>query len=395
MRKLMFVLLILILSISSVYAAEQVVEFDNPEVEEVVRKLIYKPTEPIYQSDLKDIRSIGSENYKNIQRLEPEIREKFEIYPEKNIQLNIIRFIDLTEGEKEYYGEFKDFYKKYMYVFKALTDEEFESIYKDTQFESEEFKEQCKQWDKEKDGKVITAGTQAKIDYAAKVFAKETIDKIITPNMNDLEKVRAIYDYMSYNWEYDYDQLYGSANRSWSIRNNPLYTESGVCGAYSYGFEIYCNVAGIECIGIGGFSNNIAHGWNLVKLDGKWYHCDPTWDTSFSSINGLGEVFYYLERDMFLISDEEMKKQDPSRTWEVEDYPVCPETYEGQQKDIIVLDRDKIKVLNDKERRKVAANEKYNKYESKEMLEIAKKKIKTIDDMLEKGIEYRAIPQSK
>jgi hypothetical protein len=54
-----------------------------------------------------------------------------------------------------------------------------------------------------------------------------------------------------------------------------------------------------------------------------------------------------------------------------------------------------IKVLNDKERRKVAANEKYNKYESKEMLEIAKKKIKTIDDMLEKGIEYRAIPQSK
>ena len=36
--------------------------------------------------------------------------------------------------------------------------------------------------------------------------------------------------------------------------------------------------AGIDCRFIGGLSRNEAHSWNIVKLNGKYYNIDATWD---------------------------------------------------------------------------------------------------------------------
>lgn len=58
------------------------------------------------------------------------------------------------------------------------------------------------------------------------------------------------------------------------------------------------------------------HAWNLVKLDGEWYHLDTTWnDPIYTGIfKWLGEQTY----DYFLISDKKMKKD---HEWDYELYP--------------------------------------------------------------------------
>ncbi len=40
------------------------------------------------------------------------------------------------------------------------------------------------------------------------------------------------------------------------------------------------DMAGVECITVTGaaFRNRESHAWNMVKLNGKWYCADPTWD---------------------------------------------------------------------------------------------------------------------
>ncbi len=60
--------------------------------------------------------------------------------------------------------------------------------------------------------------------------------------------------------------------------------------------------AGIPCRIITGTGNKDSHGWNIVKLDGKWYNIDCTWDDPVT-LKGKNMVLY----DYFLKSDEDFK----------------------------------------------------------------------------------------
>ena len=56
----------------------------------------------------------------------------------------------------------------------------------------------------------------------------------------------------------------------------------GLCGAYADAFTYLCQLAGYDCITINGRANNTIktdeHGWNIVKIEGKWYYVDVSWD---------------------------------------------------------------------------------------------------------------------
>ncbi|MBE7055973.1 MAG: hypothetical protein E7388_00835 [Ruminococcaceae bacterium] len=73
-------------------------------------------------------------------------------------------------------------------------------------------------------------------------------------------------------------------------KNNPL--TGPVCQGYSTAFKYLCDKAGIVCVMILGnaYDNSGlmgAHAWNYVKLDGKWYALDITWNDSLGNKSHL------------------------------------------------------------------------------------------------------------
>ncbi len=51
-----------------------------------------------------------------------------------------------------------------------------------------------------------------------------------------------------------------------------------LCEGYAKTFAYLCQSMGIDCFCVGGKTEGGDHMWNLIKLDGKWYHMDVTHD---------------------------------------------------------------------------------------------------------------------
>lgn len=147
---------------------------------------------------------------------------------------------------------------------------------------------------------------KAHIDEAQQDIANE-IENIVTgtENMSDLEKVLYVHDYIVANYEYDtrvYDaELSGSESRT-------LYSmvreKKGVCQGYTYLFMSALREMGIDCKTVP--SDELAHIWNKVKLDGEWYNVDLTYDDPISDISCA------VNHEFFLVNDDEIKNLDPS-----------------------------------------------------------------------------------
>ena len=118
-------------------------------------------------------------------------------------------------------------------------------------------------------------GLQPFIDYC------NEIDQIIhyltnsTKNLtNDLDKALFMHDYLVKHVIYaDYFNSFSSSGA--------LYDEIAVCQGYAYAFKYMMNKWGIECHYV--ISEEMNHGWNIIKIDGKYYHVDVTWDNLYDT----------------------------------------------------------------------------------------------------------------
>ncbi len=61
-----------------------------------------------------------------------------------------------------------------------------------------------------------------------------------------------------------------------------LINGQALCEGYAKAFAYICQSIGIEAFCVGGKANGGLHMWNLVKLDGSWYHMDVTFDDPIS-----------------------------------------------------------------------------------------------------------------
>ena len=64
------------------------------------------------------------------------------------------------------------------------------------------------------------------------------------------------------------------------------------------------------------------HAWNMVKVDGNWYHLDNTWNRGH--YEGSGEYDYFARRDYYLKSDASMSKD---HSWDRTKYPAADTDY--------------------------------------------------------------------
>ena len=132
---------------------------------------------------------------------------------------------------------------------------------------------------------------QKKIDAAA--------DKIISElgnEMSEYEIVKFFYDKLASEVEYNENaenlrDIYGA-----------LVEKSTVCGGYARAFSYLCSKVGIETITTLGDFNETPHMWNMVKIDGKWYHVDVT------SGNATNTEFPYIRYDYFCVTDDIINK---------------------------------------------------------------------------------------
>ena len=123
---------------------------------------------------------------------------------------------------------------------------------------------------------------------------------------SDFDKLLYLHDYFIENFTYDY---------TYTVRD--AYTfftqKTGVCQAYMLGLIAAAGELGIESKPV--TSDVMTHAWNLVLLDGSWYHVDLTWDDS-SSLPTATSYTYFLQSDAGLVATDATRKEaDRHRDW--------------------------------------------------------------------------------
>ena len=127
---------------------------------------------------------------------------------------------------------------------------------------------------------------------------KQLTDAIIAPTNDDFEKIRAIYQYVIRNIDYD-AAAYREGRRRINRSNSDIITRGkAVCWGYAQLIKEMCQYAKITCVTISGYAKDVPtparafekanHAWNAVQLDGTWFLLDATWGDALQ----YGENFF-------------------------------------------------------------------------------------------------------
>lgn len=149
------------------------------------------------------------------------------------------------------------------------------------------------------------AGNALTIELSNKI--KEIINTIIGTEMDDFDKVLAIYDYLTTNIVYDtnvYNDLENSSYDHESFHlESALLKNQAVCDGISKALSALCGFVGIETERVIGTIGGTGHAWNKVKVDNEWYVIDATWGSLRANNGDTLEI--YTNYDYFLMTDAE------------------------------------------------------------------------------------------
>ncbi len=132
---------------------------------------------------------------------------------------------------------------------------------------------------------------QKKIDAAADKIISE-----ITEEMTEYDIVKLFFDRLVEGCVYDINadncrDIYGC-----------LAVGRGVCGGYAKAFSYLCDKVGIPSLTITGDFENVPHMWNMVKIEGEWYHIDVTSGYVDNS------AVKYIRYDYFCVDDAKIRR---------------------------------------------------------------------------------------
>jgi len=154
---------------------------------------------------------------------------------------------------------------------------------------------------------VDTLKTQkAELEIAIERAKAELIAQNIE-SMTDTGKALCIHDYLCSTVGYDYANLNNNTipQSSYNIYG-VLVKYCAVCQGYAEAYMYLARQFGLNCTIA--TSNAACHAWNVIELDGKWYHMDPTWD------DPVWDCLGRASHDWFLLSTDELLALDESRS---------------------------------------------------------------------------------
>lgn len=132
-----------------------------------------------------------------------------------------------------------------------------------------------------KGGKGHLVYTVPKEQYLVKVeefkdIVTSMLEECIRPGYDDTDKALALYEFFASHYIYDYDADYDNSLRLSAYRL--FYEQKGICQEIAPAYAYMLSQAGVDCTTCGSLNNlNEAHEWAVARLNGEYYHIDPTW----------------------------------------------------------------------------------------------------------------------
>ena len=132
-------------------------------------------------------------------------------------------------------------------------------------------------------------GTEYTPDVPVQATASEQVQAIVaavvTDGMSDYQKALALHDYLTehaqYNMAYE-DEANDPYHETNHEAEGVLLHGTGVCESYTKAYGLLLDAVGIPNTA----QVSETHTWNVVQLDGEWYHIDVTWDDPTSDTQG-------------------------------------------------------------------------------------------------------------
>ena len=159
-------------------------------------------------------------------------------------------------------------------------------------------------------------------------MAKAVLDKIITPGMTDFEKEKAVYEWLTKELESDRSILTVVPETD-EYADSPygvLKYGNAVCVGYATTFRLLMQMQGINCMVV--HDSYLTHSWDLVQLDGEWYHTDCYFDSP------AGNFRHFNMDDATRLRDED---------WNMDFFPAA----NGTKYNYAMMNRETLKDIYD------------------------------------------------
>ncbi|MGN1480309.1 leucine-rich repeat protein [Porcipelethomonas sp.] len=114
------------------------------------------------------------------------------------------------------------------------------------------------------------------------------IRNTVTSSMSDLEKAKALHDWVLNKVDYDYDNTIATKNH---VDSSIFLNDTTVCEGFARGYVLLMNAAGIETKKVG----NTDHVWNIVNIGNLYFHIDCCWDEG--NENTSNKYKYFMKSD--------------------------------------------------------------------------------------------------
>ncbi|MBP7187270.1 MAG: leucine-rich repeat protein [Ruminococcus sp.] len=135
------------------------------------------------------------------------------------------------------------------------------------------------------------------VNKYVKYLVKKTVNEVVSDDMSDIEKIKAIHDKICHMVTYDTDNVPDKKNHT---DISVFVNDSSVCEGYARAMNLMLHEAGFESSYV--YSED--HAWVIVKVGDHYFHVDPTWDD--------GNVINY---EWFMKTDDELKNKESHEEW--------------------------------------------------------------------------------
>ena len=104
---------------------------------------------------------------------------------------------------------------------------------------------------------------------------------------NDYDKIIALSKWFDEECVYDYEKAKNIDNGKSEQVENLILTHKGICSDYASTTEYFCKLLNIPCKCVSYQKGN--HSWNIIKIQGKWYHLDILWNLYFMGNDNINK----------------------------------------------------------------------------------------------------------